>query len=466
MAESSVRKHWTQPVTGAGLNINPNALAALKRLDPELEGMLRGIGLPRESVRASTVAGRQLYEQDIVEEGLADTTGCRVRWDDANTLIRREAGDCIKFEHAVEDQLVCADGTVSLTLRLPNGSTSTETGFDLLVAGDGRYSAVRSRAEGTPETTFGSVTNFRILVPNAQADGTAWPEELGPTGLFDDLQLIYNESPTVEHLAEDSVLRQNPEFTECVLRSSPRVGIMRIPRSKFKEEVGESLYIFGNFAIPPGGAIPDSSKSAEAMRCLFTPAEGEAALTPEGAFIREILTRNADSLHWARFQDFPVQYTDQSGKVLMLGDAAHAFCPSLGQGATTSIEDACVASSELCAALHACEGRYEAMVSALPDVLAKISDRQAERVAFIRDLSTQAGEHVRFFSGDQDGQNALDDDAAAWTDESHVSGWRRKVRRMWLGYPVCSSPIDPTAVDSDAGDPIDCSEQDDAGSSA
>ena len=106
MAESSVRKHWTQPVTGAGLNINPNALAALKRLDPELEGMLRGIGLPRESVRASTVAGRQLYEQDIVEEGLADTTGCRVRWDDANTLIRREAGDCIKFEHAVEDQLV------------------------------------------------------------------------------------------------------------------------------------------------------------------------------------------------------------------------------------------------------------------------------------------------------------------------------------------------------------------------
>ena len=436
MAQTSVRKHWTQPVTGAGLNINPNAMATLKQIDPELEEAMRGIGLPRESVRASTVAGRAVYEADMKDEGLADTTGCRVRWDDANTLIRKHAGDCIRWETTVDGHEVGADGKITLTLGHSDGTTTTEADFDLLVAGEGRYSTVRSRVNGgAPPTKYGDVCNFRILVPNTQPEGQAWPDEMGPAGLFDDLQLIYNESPTVEQLPKDSALREDPEFTECVLRSTPRVGIMRIPRSKFKEEVGESLYIFGNFAIPAGGEIPDSSKSAEAMHCLFTPKEGEAALTPEGSFIRETLTRNADKLHWARFQDIPVQYTDETGHVLMLGDAAHAFCPSLGQGATSSIEDACVAAFELGAALDASGGDREAMLRELSGTLEKVAARQADRVSFIRDISTEAGHHLRFEKGAADGRTALDDDAAAWLDDGHHTEWRSKVRRMWLDYP-------------------------------
>jgi 2-polyprenyl-6-methoxyphenol hydroxylase-like FAD-dependent oxidoreductase len=46
-AKTSVRKHWTQPVTGAGLNLNPNALGTLAQIDPELLERLKGIGLPR-----------------------------------------------------------------------------------------------------------------------------------------------------------------------------------------------------------------------------------------------------------------------------------------------------------------------------------------------------------------------------------------------------------------------------------
>ena len=436
MSQESVRKHWTQPVTGAGLNINPNAMATLRHYDPELEQAMRGIGLPRESVRAVTVTGRAVYAADMEEQGLANTTGCRVRWDDANTLIRKMAGDCIQWETTVDSHTVGADGKVTLTLRHADGTTSTAADFDLLVAGEGRYSPIRNRVSGgTVPATFGDVCNFRILVPNAQPDGQPWPEEMGPAGLFDDLQLIYNETPTTENLSDGSLLLEDPDFTGCVMRSTPRVGIMRIPRSKFKEEVGESLYIFGNFAIPPGGEIPESSKTAEAMSCLFTPAEGEAALTPEGSFIRDTLTRNADKLHWARFQDIPVQFVDETGHVLMLGDAAHAFCPSLGQGATTSIEDACVAASELCAALDASGGEREAMARMLPSTLEKIAARQADRVSFIRDISTEAGHHLRFHKGETDGRSALDDDAAAWLDDGHHTGWRGKVRRMWLDYP-------------------------------
>jgi 2-polyprenyl-6-methoxyphenol hydroxylase-like FAD-dependent oxidoreductase len=437
MAQSVVRKHWTQPVTGAGLNLNPNSLACLRQVDPELESMIRGIGLPRRSVTALTVTGRALYQQDVMAEGLSDAQGCRVRWDDANTLIRREAGDCMRWETTVDGHTVDAAGKVTVTLGHADGSTSTEGDFDLLVAGEGRYSPVRTRVTGTPPTTYGDVCNFRILVPNAQPDGSPWPADC-PSGLFDDLQLVYNDTPTVENLAPDSTLRQDPLFTDVVMRSTPRVGIMRIPASKFKKEVGESLYIFGNFAIPAGGDIPASSKTGEAMHCMFTPAGGDEALTPEGRFIRETLARNADKLHWSRFQDIPVEFADQSGHVLMLGDAAHAFCPSLGQGASTSIEDACLAGTELRLAVRkarASGAPRSAVASSVPTAVAQIASRQAERVAFIRDMSTEAGEHIRFGKADRDGVNCLAEDVAAWTDDEHASGWRDKVRRMWLGYP-------------------------------
>mmetsp|Transcript_64715 Transcript_64715/g.179804 ORF Transcript_64715/g.179804 Transcript_64715/m.179804 type:complete len:516 (+) Transcript_64715:65-1612(+) len=392
-AQNAVRKHWTQPVTGAGLNINPNAMATLTQQDPELARQLRGIGLPRESVRASTLTGRQIYEQDMVKEGLADTHGCRVRWDDANTLIRSAAGGCIRWETTVDDHVVNEDGTIDITLGHADGSSSIERGFDLLVAGEGRYSGVRARATPNLETTFGNVCNFRILVPNAQPDGSQWPAEYGEAGLFDDLQLIYNDTPSMENLATDSKLRGDREFESCVMRSTPRVGIMRIPKSTFKSEVGESLYIFGNFAIPDGGDVPAGSKTAEAMHCMFTPAGGEDAMTPEGRFIRETLSTNATDLHWSRFQDISVQYSDESRGVLMLGDACHAFCPSLGQGATTSIEDACVAASELQAALRGktTTDSHECVVAALKEAVGNISKRQSDRVSFIRDISTEVG---------------------------------------------------------------------------
>jgi len=440
MAQTSVRKHWTQPVTGAGLNLNPNAMACIGQIDPELQECIRGIGLPRETVRASTVTGRPIYEQDMVAQGLADTHGCRVRWDDANTLIRQAAGDCIRWETTVEDHLVEEDGSITLTLAsADNGSKSTEAGFDLLVASEGRYSNTRTRALGAiAPTSYGNVCNFRILVPNTQPDGTPWPTEMGH-GMFNDLQLIYNETPSVDNLAVDSALREDRDFIDTVMRSTPRVGIMRIPASKFKAEVGESLYIFGNFVIPDKKEVPAGSKTSEAMHCMFTPKEGEAALTPEGRFIRETLSQNADKLHWSRFQDIPVEFSDATGHVLMMGDAAHGFCPSLGQGATTSIEDACVAATELIGAVRRSvsqvDSNHKMVVAELRSAVANIKERQSDRVNFIGKISTEAGEHIRFLPGHTDGRGCIDDDALAWTDDNHKSQWRNKMRRAWLEYP-------------------------------
>eukprot|EP01063_Lacrimia_lanifica_P004414 TRINITY_DN12472_c0_g3_i1.p2 TRINITY_DN12472_c0_g3~~TRINITY_DN12472_c0_g3_i1.p2 ORF type:complete len:617 (+),score=221.55 TRINITY_DN12472_c0_g3_i1:2-1852(+) len=206
---------------------------------------------------------------------------------------------------------------------------------------------------------------------------------------------------------------------------------MKIPASNFRHDVGESLYMFGNFAIPRGQAIPDCCKDAVGLHCMFTPPEGDTAMTPQAKYIRDAVSQNAKDLHWSRFQDVPVVYHDATKKVLLLGDAAHGFCPALGQGATTAIEDACVASHYLLSALKNGEG-----VSVALDNIAKA---QQERVSTIRDMSTEAGEHIRFEDGEKDGRSALLRDMGAWCDDESPTRWRERVRTMSTGYKKMGS---------------------------
>ncbi len=421
-----VSNHWTQPVTGAGLNINSNAMAMLKQIDRELYEKFYVIGADREYVSSVTVEGEILYSINIVEDGLADVSGCRVRWDDANTLVRGCLGNSIIYDAEVTRCLIEEDGSISISFVKNDGFLS-ERNFDLLIACDGRYSSIRSTMVGVPETIFGGVCNFRILLPNCHLDGSPFDAFQDGSVFFDDLQLFYNVTPSVENLNKDSILRYDAMFTECVLRSNVRVGIMRIPASNFRHEVGESLYLFGNFAIPIGEDIPESAKTAEALYCLLSPAGGDISMTEEAKYIRDAVSGNADKLHWSRFQHTPVIYHDDKKKILFLGDASHGFCPALGQGATLAIEDACLAAHVLLSSIRENES--------LSVALEKISEYQMERAMTIRDMSNEAAEHILFEEGESDGMSALIKDSIAWTGKDSMSLWRDKVSDMWMGYP-------------------------------
>jgi 2-polyprenyl-6-methoxyphenol hydroxylase-like FAD-dependent oxidoreductase len=419
--------HWTQPVTGAGLNINSNALATLKQIDSCLFNGILNISEPRKSLHAVTGTGEILYKMDMKEEGLANEYGARVRWDDINTLLRSHIDDLIQEQTEVTGFRYQEDGKLAVDLVNLEGAEESIADFDLIISTDGRYSTIREVISGPPEATFGDMCNFRILLPNCNLDGSAFPESYGEHGLFDDLQLVYNELPSSCTLPDDSPLRLDMEFCNTALRSCPRVGIMRIPASKFKPEVGESLYLFGNFAIPKGAKIPKSFMSAEALHCLFTPSSGEESMTPELTFIRDAITSNAKQLHWSRFQDIPVQYTDDKKRVLLLGDSAHGFCPALGQGATTAIEDACVAATHLIDVIKSGGDLSRALE------LTELS--QKDRVSRIKDLSNEAGEHIHFLRGSNDGLSSLLQERDAWKNETSLSSWRNKMRFVWLGHP-------------------------------
>ena len=55
----------------------------------------------------------------------------------------------------------------------------------------------------------------------------------------------------------------------------------------------------------------------------------------------EATCQQVETLHWSRAQEIPTAFHDPGGHALFVGDSAHAMVPTLGQGATQALEDAC-----------------------------------------------------------------------------------------------------------------------------
>src|SRR5206468_936986 len=54
-----------------------------------------------------------------------------------------------------------------------------------------------------------------------------------------------------------------------------------------------------------------------------------------------------DDVNWARTQEIDTLHQAKDGRVLLIGDAAHAMFQTLGQGATQAIEDSLAAADVL-----------------------------------------------------------------------------------------------------------------------
>ncbi len=77
----------------------------------------------------------------------------------------------------------------------------------------------------------------------------------------------------------------------------------------------------------------------------FTPENGK--LSDQCAWIVDQICDQISNNHWSRMQEHDVLYADPVCNVLYLGDAAHGMVPTLAQGATQAIEDACMAADHI-----------------------------------------------------------------------------------------------------------------------
>lgn len=93
---------------------------------------------------------------------------------------------------------------------------------------------------------------------------------------------------------------------------------------------GGHVYWYATQNAPAGGHDADVTTVQELFRGWHDPIPGLIAATPPEALFRTDIRDRPPQRHWGR------------GPITLLGDAAHAMTPNLGQGAGTSIEDGVV----------------------------------------------------------------------------------------------------------------------------
>lgn len=331
---------------GTGLNIGPNALKLLQQADPALCARLQApdISLPWQSWRTSLTDGTELMNLTLAE--VADNNGIRIRWADLYHQLRSHARSHIRFNTAVTGMSYVGDKTDEASAppllkvnweSCTDGAEDSDDQVEMLIAGDGRYSRVRETFFGKPEPTPLGVVIYRVLVPDT-ADG-----------LIDDYEQWFN--------------------------GPYRLLAFRVP--------GNAIYIAGSFPIAPGAPIGEDARTAEHLRELYTPESGQPS--DQARFLIDSICEHVDDIHWARVAEIEPAFTDDQGRVLLLGDAAHAMVPTLGQGATSAIEDACVAALMIRDAVRA--GPVD-----VPALLQSIAESRMARARFIMDLSRDASD--------------------------------------------------------------------------
>jgi salicylate hydroxylase len=321
--------------SGTGLNVGPNAVRALLEHDPQLHAAVLARSYLWHTWRISLTDGTELFRLPLSQ--VADNPGIRIRWSELYTALRGEAAGLIRYDTRITAvSRAAANGRLSVEIDA-SGQSERIDDIDLLVAGDGRYSLVRKLLAGTPPITQHGVVIFRLLVPDTSS------------GLVDDYEQWFN--------------------------GPNRLLAFRVP--------GEAIYIAGTFPIEPGAPVPDSARDGAWLAALYTPHVRPPSA--QCAWMIEQIRENVDTIHWARLQESPPLYALPDAPVLLLGDAAHGMVPTLGQGATQAIEDACVAARLLEAGLR----EPHAEVAALITRFAALRD---ERIRFAMQFSLDASD--------------------------------------------------------------------------
>ncbi len=322
---------------GTGLNVGPNALKALRLCDPELARAVEAASLPWNHWRIWLADGTPLMDLPLAQ--VADNPGIRIRWSELYRVLRTGAGEVVRYG--------CDVGAIGPSPTRPGttcvrytqgGAEQVLDGIDLLVGADGRYSSTRAAFSGLPEPRHVGVAILRTLVPDTSG------------GLVDDYGQWFN--------------------------GPHRLLAFRVPP--------DHIYIAATYPIAPGEPVREEWKTEAVMRAVYQPAHGQPS--PAVRWLLDAMCAQLADAHWARMQESTPLYAEPDAGVLYLGDSAHGMAPTLGQGATQAMEDACAAALLISAAAQA--GRNQP--GDVRGWLEAIAAARAERIRFAMDLSVQA----------------------------------------------------------------------------
>ena len=299
---------------GAGLATTGNGMTALAALG--LGEAIGEVAYQTGTAGMQDQAGRWIMRMpDTRSDPRAVTTIWGLQRQRLHGILRQAAGaaDSVELVTGAEVVAVTASrpdqpdgGPVTVTWRTANAGHRAEAA--LFVAADGVRSATRARLFPSVPARYSGSTSWRAIIPDTDSEDRlvqAW----GPGTEFGSLRV----SPT-------------------------------------------EIYWYGYFRHPEGAVFPDELASARERFADWAPwVRAMVDATPADRLIRHDVYHLPGGLP---------AYT--SGRVVFVGDAAHAMLPTAGQGAATAIEDGvCVgrmigapvaAGGDMAAALAAFDG--------------------------------------------------------------------------------------------------------------
>ncbi len=278
-----------QPV-GKGIWVPTNAMQALDRLG--LAGAVAAAGCPVEHIELRTLAGVTLLRVDVrkFQAKYGHLTISIHRADLVEELARALPVDAL---HLGKRFTGFTEGPAGVVARFDDGS---EAAGDVLLGADGIRSVVREQFSGPVPLRYSGQTCYRgvaDMILSPELARTCWEVWGGPA----------------------------------------RMGFSAIGAGQ--------VYWFAPVSAPAGSPLPAGTALA-----------GELAARYEGfpAPIPDIIRHTpVDEIIRTDLYDIPPLPRWWQGRVALLGDAAHAMTPNLGQGGAQAIEDAFFLAEKLAA---------------------------------------------------------------------------------------------------------------------
>ncbi|HEX3803908.1 MAG TPA: FAD-dependent oxidoreductase [Solirubrobacteraceae bacterium] len=318
-----VEQNPSWDVYGVGIIQPGNAIRALDQLGLIDDALAAGFAMDGD--RFHLADGTLLADNEFPRVAGPEYPGLngitRPKLHEILTSAVRRAGTVVTLGVTVEELDQDQEG---VDVRLTDGSTGR---YDLVIGADGVYSLIRK---------------------------LEFPEEPAPryTG-----QAVWRYN-----------LPRPPEVNKLWMFAGPESKAGLVPLS------ADLMYVL--LIETPGGETPpwqDETQLAQTLRDKLRPFGGLIAE------LRELVT-DSSQVVYRPIETVAIKTPWQRGRVALIGDAAHATSPHVGQGAALAMEDAIVLAEEV------------AGNESLGDAFDRFGDRRYERVKTIVDISTQIGQ--------------------------------------------------------------------------